>query len=1101
MIKPKQKQAENTLNFLTEEECLAQEKRHMQRLQDVRISVAFIHNINKEYKELKAEKLKLEKWNDYTACDGMPRPDFPGEIRHYLFKLRHDEHNAAVADVNWPLAINEQSILSHAPDRQDLTRRNLEVIMKADIGKLYEKTVQGLLHTHMRVERVLRNDEELFSMPSLRALELAKIPGELYEEIETFFDKLAYRVICAPEAYMTNKGNMFLNYCYNCSNFNFQIWGLHDVPIRFQYLRLPLMHSDLKCIEATIQLPLSVLSDNLTLRCVHTFFDPVSHLAKSYNLNIDTETNPTCGILEIDDSLMSEWMAQTEIQDQLTTMMEAQMEDYKTTMAAIDEALAAKQKKQGENVKGPPVPKAPKMPLAIPEGKLPNAYPLFLKQNRQECTNFFNENFHPDNINLLENEVNLRRYIIVGGVISIVFVRKPRHTAFEKFNLTLHEDGRVLQVVLDQLNRSRQLSSTGQYEEELGSTRQNIEMTDSDLKLHLEPNELPFYFITFRVPKQLCLWSDPMVCQFIEEEIEIPTIENDFVDQELEKKNKKKNSRKEKGKKAATRSNGDKHIDEAPSTRQSEQHQLNGTLVNMYRETAMDTIRKRHTETELISTESVENFELNVGPLTRQRATLVKKICIPRIISSFKFPQEFKDEHTEEQPTKKTTGPIYRRRFTDSVATGVIKEFTLSYEDQTDPERLFPLFPEPEVSNKVRKYVIASRNAEVPTFHENLFGLLKTLDGIKEKYEESPKKLEQQTVAPAVVTMCKRRASDIRESSNRAITRPNFDIDNRESDNDVSPQRSKRISSAAIEYSRGTPESLQFESNNVKHWTTEYILQSNFDRETMILTLKTDRLGNFGFAFPRYTHFPFRHWCLGTNEENPDELFFTLDTYHVRVVFIISKDGIRGHATDVPKEYVAKPVRYMEIEKPVGDLAELRKVNKYILITYNLLMLFRSQLFQDNNLNVFAEADASFYINQGYFCQKHLAAELHIYDAMTMHCKLLKFNHSDWNRLATDRDMVLCLRAYKDSLEIGDITVRVTPEAATFVEVSELCSDTLDIFNLHYQPTWRNMGTYSDLHQLINSMNPNATDAQNRDAGQMFYLRKLLEEIRPLSYS
>lgn len=51
-----------------------------------------------------------------------------------------------------------------------------------------------------------------------------------------------------------------------------------------------------------------------------------------------------------------------------------------------------------------------------------------------------------------------------------------------------------------------------------------------------------------------------------------------------------------------------------------------------------------------------------------------------------------------------------------------------------------------------------------------------------------------------------------------------------------------------------------------------------------------------------------------------------MDTCHVRVVFIVSKDGIRGYATDVPKEYVAKLKKYLDIEKPVRDFVELRKV-------------------------------------------------------------------------------------------------------------------------------------------------------------------------------
>lgn len=110
------------------------------------------------------------------------------------------------------------------------------------------------------------------------------------------------------------------------------------------------------------------------------------------------------------------------------------------------------------------------------------------------------------------------------------------------------------------------------------------------------------------------------------------------------------------------------------------------------------------------------------------------------------------------------------------------------------------------------------------------------------------------------------------------------------------------------------------------------------------------------------------------------------------------------------------------------------------------------------NLNVFAELDASCYIDQGYFSIKHLAAELHVYDIMSIHCKLMKFYRSDWNRLATNRDLILRLRNPKDMHDASEVTARVTPESATFVEVSEVCTENVDVIKLSYQSTWRNIG-------------------------------------------
>lgn len=116
------------------------------------------------------------------------------------------------------------------------------------------------------------------------------------------------------------------------------------------------------------------------------------------------------------------------------------------------------------------------------------------------------------------------------------------------------------------------------------------------------------------------------------------------------------------------------------------------------------------------------------------------------------------------------------------------------------------------------------------------------------------------------------------------------------------------------------------------------------------------------------------------------------------------------------------------------------------------------QRFSELNINIFAEKDASHYIENGYFSEKHLSAELHVYDAMAVHCKLMRFYRCDWNRLATRRDILLCLRNPKDIMEGADVTIRVTPESSTFVEVFEPCSENLDVINLAYTPTWRNIG-------------------------------------------
>ncbi|XP_039229760.1 uncharacterized protein LOC6539767 isoform X1 [Drosophila yakuba] len=1105
MVKKKNQDAVSqkpTVELLSEDEWMARRNTYMQRLADLKTSVAFIDDAIEEHREIQKQKLRNDKWNSYLACDGLPNPSRPAEIRKFIFQLNYKEQEACANEVSWVLSVNDRSVLSQAPNRDDMTRKNLEKL-RPNIGQLYDETVQKILATIERVGRVLRNDDELVRLPTFQVLELDKIPNELYGEIDRFLDKLTYRVVCSPDALMTNKDSILSSYCYNCSNFDLEIWGLQDVPIRFNYLKLPLMHSNLNCVGVTIQLPLSVLCDNLTLRCVRTFFDPLSHLAKSFELVIDSSMSPNCGLVDIGDSVMSEWMTQMDIQEELMTRMESEMRAYNEAISFIADAEAKEKKKpQQKRVR---IPKPPKRPQELPTGMFPDPHKIFLEHEKRDCSDFFNRYFHPDNINLQPSEVNLRRFIIIGGIVSLVFVQKAKHTAFEKCNITLHEDGRLLRKSLNILDGSKEEESSRRSTKSgIGADikRNTVFEEASDVPLHLEPNELPYYFLTFKVPDHLCIWGEPMVCQFFESEIERPQeVKADELVKKVDKKKKymRKSLRKEsESVHVVTTMSGPVSTVEERSSESNKPtyHQpARENSINIYRPSALAIVRQSAMETEQTPYESTfKNFKLLGEPISRRNLRLLQDQCLPRMISSLKFPLDFKDDKTEAQALKKTPAvQLYKRRLTDSVGSSQMEELCFNYEDQSNPERLYPKFP------LMTDLHVKTGRIDSSKEDTTMIGLLRTLEDIKYKYIDAPRRIvEQNTYA---VRMSKKSFSDPLPTT-RSHRQSYF---GRRSVRQLGLEESTLSVSRQVEIeyelsetsdtggqllktskdSRLPPQTLPQSSEPIKvaQWTTEFILESSFDRESKVLLVKTDRLGHFGFAYRRYAHFPFSHWELERNEQNPDEIILTLDTYHVRVVFFISKDGIRCHAIDIPKEYIARPFKYINIDKPISDFVELRK------------------RLQDMNLNVFAELDACFYIDQGYFSQKHLAAELHVYDAIAVHIKLMKFSRSQWNRLARDRDILLCLRNTRDVHDGSEVTVRVTPEVSTFVEVSELCSDDSKVIKLQFKSTWRNIGTYSDLHQLINSMYPHATDMRNRDANQMYYLRQLLQEIRPLSFS
>jgi len=92
---------------------------------------------------------------------------------------------------------------------------------------------------------------------------------------------------------------------------------------------------------------------------------------------------------------------------------------------------------------------------------------------------------------------------------------------------------------------------------------------------------------------------------------------------------------------------------------------------------------------------------------------------------------------------------------------------------------------------------------------------------------------------------------------------------------------------------------------------------------------------------------------------------------------------------------------------------------------------------------------------------KHVALEMHTYNIMALHCKLMKFYRSSWNRLADRRDIIMGMKIAKDNSDYSEVTMRITPEKTTFVQISENCSDKVNVIVLNYINTWRNIGVSS----------------------------------------
>lgn len=109
----------------------------------------------------------------------------------------------------------------------------------------------------------------------------------------------------------------------------------------------------------------------------------------------------------------------------------------------------------------------------------------------------------------------------------------------------------------------------------------------------------------------------------------------------------------------------------------------------------------------------------------------MEKYCLPRIISSFKFPVDFRDEKREF--IRQGPRALVKRPDAEEVVTQV-KTLDFNYNSQVlGPERMYPYFPQMDPI----KYPIPFDDLEPgPVNPTSALELLKTFDNIKSKYQE-----------------------------------------------------------------------------------------------------------------------------------------------------------------------------------------------------------------------------------------------------------------------------------------------------------------------------------------------------------------------------
>ncbi|KAI9584329.1 hypothetical protein GQX74_006224 [Glossina fuscipes] len=1093
----------------------AQELKYAQRLLELRVCLGFIDDAFKEKELIDDLQSLVDEWHEYIDSVPYPKPYKLADIVEFYTKAKYLEVCNIQDDICHSLLPDKRYLLSQDFVTREAIHRamNKRPPFKQELSKF----IGDSLEIMRRIELYLANDRETAKASKKLIYEIRDMKKTIANEIMDYIDRQTYRILNAPEILMKHTvvfwtcvvvvaSISFLfslirsvdaiscEYSLSCDNCDIHIWGLKNVPISFEFLEEPRILVDLYEIKLLLHIPFGILERNMTLQAIHTNFDHLSENAKSFKF-ITEMGNLNFGIQDLRECLLNEFRMQTHMQKNIRETMQDRYQAYL-------EKIQLKRLRKGQLI-----------PQTIESDEYPDITDDFFDEEHKQFQQYLDIVYHPETLNLSIDEINLKKFTILGGIYKLNFVKKPMQTHIDKGNINMiwHNPGKQLLIEKDDYFST---FKSRQYHRDHSIRLSSIDPKKEMLKEEIEA-ENPFFVMVFHLPEYLCYWDEPIACHYEKfEEEEIIREEKSWHAHYKSMDSFKRSLTESLGRDTLEFGDIGSVLNKA-SKISFQPSQMKTYFSSRIIEKAMLTDEDIFVHSDIYF---VKDFLLN-QPMNVQQARLLASSCTPHILESFKFQREIAEEKQEKLMRHKHKFGMLRKQMEEERYK--LKPIGLLPYDlkQNNPEYLF--------TNYGKSKTVLVTNTLLP-FNDTLskppitfYQLIKTLLRIKKLTKEAESQRVPRFFVPISSPSFREDESKVgisksikRDARSFLMKHPSMALQQQKTFQDVKKSKikllaenekkvksdeqqitrsiksghtvegsGKKASFAKMEYSEILPPIRAMQQQRIEsdgEDSTASLKSSIFTDDDESFE-SMERRGYIGFACKTYVHFPFTCWELEPNSTDPlSEVIFTLVTQHVKCVFHITNQGILGRVVE-PGPFTRKLKKYLIMEKPLKNISELKKI------------------FKEKNINIFPENDASFYIEQGCYSQKHLATEMHTYCCMALHSCLMKFSSSIWNRWAKRRDIILHFVKYQENPS-ATLQVHITPEETRFVEVTEICAQS-DEVKLAFTPTWRNINFYCDLHNAIMSVESYALERRCRDKQMICYLKMLLSEIRPLSFS
>ncbi|EDW29664.1 GL14938 [Drosophila persimilis] len=466
-----------------------------QRRAQLKDSMLFFEAVRTAIEAIRDGERHERDWEKFMRCNGLPNAASPSDLRKYIHQWHADIAQRHREARNWLLRTDERTLLTQDAQVADLTR----ISLRQQQGRL------GDIYAH-RIKEVLGILSELDDMLPFRqrsphlAADLAKLKTEMRVFLRQHLDEFTYKTMSHIERDMEIDRPGVSKHIYSSDVFQSFVWTFSkDAQIAINpkaRIGEQSTHNeiDFPTIEMQISLPPTVRLQSSALRGLWLNYDHFSDYCSSYRLKHARSEN--ANILR---QTKREWRKRKEI---LQAMLDECGRDIPLSEL---EQLTQEQHSASSQ---------PPRERTYDVDKLYAEY-------EDELSRAHRRAIGPEAYGMLETDVNLRKYRIIGGVYCIDFLETPQQDK----QLNAHSFIRTI-TCANSLVHKEYYQTYKPPPPVLPGVRRLPEEIEAEMRM-IESALDKLALVTLQLPDSVIWFEPPVACRW---ETHIETLEMELAD-------------------------------------------------------------------------------------------------------------------------------------------------------------------------------------------------------------------------------------------------------------------------------------------------------------------------------------------------------------------------------------------------------------------------------------------------------------------------------------------------------------------------------------------------------------------------------------------